>query len=89
MDNMNTKSYELEMSENEENNFSSVIADVSENFMTSTPQRKKTNCDECKQKSQCLDCFVREECESKDERLFFMTGRSADSTPDRVQQVDV
>ena len=63
------------MSENGENNLTSVLSDVSENFMTSAPQRKNNiDCDECKQKSQCVDCFVREEYESKDERLFFMTG---------------
>ena len=89
MDNIDTKSDEFEMSENGENNLTSVISDVSENFMTSTPQKKKIDCDECKQKSQCVDCYVREEYESKDERLFFMTGLSTDSTPDRVQQVAV
>ena len=57
------------MSENEENYLSSVMSDVSENFMTSTPQRKKIDYDECKQKSQCVDCYVREEYASKDEIL--------------------
>jgi hypothetical protein len=80
---------EFEMSENGENNLSSVISDGRENFMTSTPQRKKIDCDECKKKSQCVDCYVRKECESEDERLFLMAGLSTDSTPDRVQQVAI
>jgi hypothetical protein len=41
MDNNDTKGDEFEMSENGENNLSSVISDGRENFMTSTPQRKK------------------------------------------------
>ena len=69
MDNIDTKSDEFEMSENGENNLTSVISDVSENFMTSTPQKKKIDCDECKQKSQCVDCYVREEYASKDDIL--------------------
>ena len=31
------------------------------NFMTSTPTKKKYDCNDCRNKSQCVDCFVQQE----------------------------
>ena len=89
LNNIDTKRDNFQFSENVKNNITSAIADVGDNFMTSTPQKKKFDCDECQQKSQCVECYVREDNESKDERSFSMTGLLMDSTHDRVQQVAV
>ena len=38
--------------------------DISEdtcNFVTSTQVKRKFNCEECKNQTQCVDCFVRQE----------------------------
>ena len=31
------------------------------NFVTSTPVKRKIQCEECKNETQCVDCFVRQE----------------------------
>ena len=37
------------------------VSDDSVNFVTSTPVKRKFNCEECANQSQCVDCFVRQE----------------------------
>ena len=37
------------------------ISDDGVNFVTSTPVKRKVNCKECKNETQCVDCFVRQE----------------------------
>ena len=34
---------------------------TNELFITSTPRKRKFSCDECNNKSQCVDCFVTQE----------------------------
>ena len=55
--------------------------DKSVNFVTSTP--KKIECEECRNQSQCDDCFVRQE----NPEHFPNWQGTLFSTPDRVQQV--
>ena len=41
------------------NDTDSVTVDDYESFVTSTPQKIKFQCEECENKTQCTDCFVR------------------------------
>ena len=51
----NTKLNDVEISDMEDNDSPDKIV----NFVTSTP--RKIDCEECKNQSQCVDCFVRQE----------------------------
>ena len=45
-------------------NHTNVDNTTNENFVTSTPKKRKHSCDECENKSQCIDCFVNQETSS-------------------------
>jgi hypothetical protein len=60
------------------------ISDDGVNFVTVTPVKRKVNCKECKNETQCVDCFVRQE-----HPHFSPCQVTILSTPDRVQQVAI
>ena len=56
----NTKE-EILIDYTEEKNTSEEEFPSSVSFMTSTPQKLDYECEECANKEQCIDCFVRED----------------------------